>query len=269
MAPNTRNDSANEWPSEEEPVVAARDLVKLYERGQRTVRALDGVSLAVRGGEFVAVIGKSGAGKSTLLHVIGALDQPTSGSVLLAGDELVGMPDRRLADLRRRRVGFVFQAFNLLRACSAAENVALPMVLDGVPRSDAKQRAHELLISLDLGDRVDHQPAELSGGECQRVAIARALALDPDVILADEPTGNLDTQSGAGILSLLRHTASDRGTAVVVATHDPAVRDFADVVLQMRDGRLVDGTPTGTVGRSGEGRVSDQASKNPTVRSPP
>lgn len=220
-------------------VVEVRDLVKEYRTGAQRVRALDGVSFSIGAGELVSVMGPSGAGKSTLLHLLGALDSPTSGSVLLEGVELGSMADRELTRLRRHSLGFVFQFFNLLPTLSAWENVALPRLLDGIPLGRSKPNAVDLLERLGLGHRVEHRPAELSGGEMQRVAIARALIVDPKLVLADEPTGNLDSASGEEVLAHLRASVKDDGRTVVLVTHNERVASFADRLIRIVDGRVV------------------------------
>ncbi|WP_158884796.1 ABC transporter ATP-binding protein [Amycolatopsis anabasis] len=216
-----------------------RDVVRDFQVGKQSVRALDGVTFAVREGQFVAVTGPSGSGKSTLLHVLGGLDQPTSGAVLMDGRELGAVTDDELAELRRHRVGFVFQFFNLLPTLSAWENVAVPRLLDGVPLTRVRGDAEALLGRVGLAGRAEHRPAELSGGQLQRVAIARSLVMNPAVILADEPTGNLDSKTGTRILELLAEIAHDDRRAVVMVTHDPAAASWTDRVVELQDGRLI------------------------------
>ncbi len=219
--------------------IEVRDLVREYAMGRQTVRALDGVSATLSAGEFVAIVGPSGSGKSTLVHLLGGLDTPTSGSIVVDGVDITGLSDAAQSDFRRRTVGFVFQSFNLVPGLTAWENVALPAVLDGGSLRRAKPRALELLERVGLGDRAGHRPSELSGGQTQRVAVARALVLDPPVVIADEPTGNLDSAGGAGVLGLLRQLTAD-GRLVVMVTHDPDAAAGADRVLHVRDGRLAD-----------------------------
>ena len=221
-------------------VLNVEGVVKEYRRGTQTVRALDDVSLTVDEGEFVSVLGPSGSGKSTLLHLMGALDTPTRGIVRIAGVDVAALSDDALTDLRRHRLGFVFQFFNLLPTLAAWENVAVPLLLDGQRLASLRPRAVALLESLGLGHRVDHRPAELSGGELQRVAIARALVGDPLVVLADEPTGNLDSETGAGVLDVLQRSCAERGTAVVMVTHDRNAADRGDRSVHLVDGRLVE-----------------------------
>src|SRR3954469_16471401 len=212
------------------PAVEVRDLVKVYGSGAAAVRALRGVDLAIAPGEFVAIMGPSGSGKSTLLHIVGALESPTSGMVAVGGRRYDGLDDRELTRLRRDHIGFVFQFFNLLGSLSAEENVLLPALI--ARRTDAaiRRRARDLLRLVDLEDRATHTPAELSGGQQQRVSIARALLLEPELLLADEPTGNLDTRSGREVLRILRRLASVDGHTIVMVTHDPIAAAVADRV---------------------------------------
>ncbi|MEV0251065.1 ABC transporter ATP-binding protein [Nocardia sp. NPDC050712] len=215
------------------------DVVREYRIGGATVRALDQVSLRLTAGQFVSVVGPSGAGKSTLLHLLGALDAPDSGSIRFQGTEIGGLDDNRQSEFRRQHVGFVFQFFNLLPTLSAWENVAVPKLLDGTRLRAAKGRALELLDLVGLSGRAAHRPAELSGGQMQRVALARALVLDPPLILADEPTGNLDSKTGAAILELLAEIAHDAARAVVMVTHNTEAAAATDRVLTLGDGRIV------------------------------
>ena len=216
-------------------VVQARGIVRTYSSGAEAVHALRGVDLSVAAGEFLAITGPSGSGKSTLLHVIGGLDRPDEGTVVLEGRDMSSLPDEELALVRRRHLGFVLQFFNLLPTLSAAENVAFPLLLDGHP--DALARAGKSLAAVGLAARSGHRPSQLSGGEQQRVALARALVTKPAVVLADEPTGNLDSATGEGILELLRATA-DAGQTIVMVTHDVRTAEFADRVVRLADGRL-------------------------------
>ncbi|MET7768402.1 ABC transporter ATP-binding protein [Nocardia sp. NPDC005366] len=214
------------------------DVVREYRIGGQTVRALDGVSLRVEAGRFLSVVGPSGAGKSTLLHMLGALDSPGSGSIRFLGREIGHLSENQQAAFRRNQVGFVFQFFNLLPTLSAWENVAVPALLDGIGMRKTRTRAIELLESVGLGDRVRHRPSELSGGQMQRVALARALIMDPPLILADEPTGNLDSHTGTTILELLAGIAHSGDRAVVMVTHNPAAAAATDRLITMRDGRI-------------------------------
>jgi putative ABC transport system ATP-binding protein len=216
-------------------MLTLHDVTKVYTRGPRTVHVLQGVSLSIAAGEFAAVMGPSGSGKSTLLHLLGALDVPTSGSVVLAGRDLGGLSERRRALLRQRQIGFVFQAFNLLPTLTAAENVALPLQLAG--QCGCRQRARAGLEQVQLLHRADHFPEQLSGGEMQRVAIARALVTEPELILCDEPTGNLDSSNARDILALLRSLPDGRRTVVMV-THDRQAAIKSDRIIYLRDGRL-------------------------------
>jgi putative ABC transport system ATP-binding protein len=221
-------------------IVEVRDAVKEYRRGQQSIRALDGVSFAVDAGELLCIVGPSGSGKSTLLHLLGGLDTPTAGRVVVGGRDLQDLSDEELTAFRRHQIGFVFQFFNLLPTLSAWENVAVPRLLDGRRLARSRDEAAALLEEVGLGERIDHRPAELSGGEMQRVAIARALINDPSLILADEPTGNLDSRSGRLVLDLLRQSATGDGRALVLVTHDEQVAAVADRVVELADGRLVD-----------------------------
>ncbi|QAA77020.1 MAG: ABC-type antimicrobial peptide transport system, ATPase component [Candidatus Bipolaricaulis sibiricus] len=215
-------------------------ITKDYRLGKTTVQALRGLDLTVNEGEVVALMGPSGSGKSTLMHILGALDTPTSGTARFDGQSLQQLSENQLATLRGRKVGFVFQTFNLVATLSAQKNVELPMVFLGVPKRERALRARELLGKVGLADRIRHKPNELSGGERQRVAIARALANNPEIILADEPTGNLDTETGAPILDLLKRLSTDEGRTVVLVTHDPEAARIANRVIRLRDGRVVE-----------------------------
>lgn len=220
-------------------VVEALDVHKTYRRGSVEVKAVAGVSLSIKAGEMVAIVGPSGSGKSSLLNLLGALDRPDAGEVLIDGTKLSGLDDAARTRMRRNKVGLIFQFFNLLPLLTARENVTLPLLLGGVSRSEADKRADELLAGVGLSSRADHTPEEMSGGEMQRVAIARALAPRPAVLLCDEPTGNLDSQVGVAVLALLRSAARDNGCAVIMVTHDPRAANTTDRVLEFRDGRLV------------------------------
>jgi putative ABC transport system ATP-binding protein len=221
-------------------IIEVNQLTKVYGSGDTAVKALDGVSLSIEAGQLVAVMGPSGCGKSTLLHLIGGLDQPTSGTVLIEGRDISRMKDNELTTLRRQKMGFIFQFFNLIPVLNAAENTALPLVLDGVPQAKAAGVAAEWLERNKLADRASHRPDELSGGQQQRVAIARAMVSDPVIILADEPTGNLDTRSGDEIATSLRRLVSDYGRTVLMVTHDPRIAAYADRIIFLKDGKIVD-----------------------------
>jgi putative ABC transport system ATP-binding protein len=221
--------------------VDLRDVRKIYGVGPDPVAALDGVSLRIDPGEFVAITGTSGSGKSTLMHLIGCLDTPTSGRVTVAGEDISKAGSDRLARLRNRSIGFVFQSFNLLPRLDVQKNIELPLVYAGTRRAERGQRARDAAAKVNLSDRLTHRPSQLSGGQCQRVAIARALVNDPALILADEPTGNLDSANGAEVLQLLGELHK-LGRTIVLVTHDPAVAARAARVIEMRDGRIVKDT---------------------------
>jgi len=224
-------------------LIEVRDMTKVYGAGDMAVHALQGVSLDVRRGEFVAIMGPSGSGKSTFMHLLGCLDRPTSGSYCLAGQEVSRLSADELAIVRSRQIGFVFQSFNLLARTTALENVELPMLYAGMPRDTRTSRATELLASVGLGNRLDHRPSELSGGQQQRVAIARALANGAPLLMADEPTGNLDSASSAEIMMLVRRLNEQQGLTVVLVTHDMGVAAWSKRVVTFRDGRIVSDTP--------------------------
>ena len=225
-------------------MIEFRDVRKIYRQGPREIAALDGVTVRIPPGGFTCLMGPSGSGKSTFLHLAGGLDLPTSGDVRVEGESTRSRDDDALALLRRRRLGFVFQFFNLIPSLSVEENVALPLLLEGVRTSEIDRRVAPLLERVGLAGRRGHAPAELSGGEMQRTAIARALVADPAIVLADEPTGNLDRATGRGILELLHAVAKEDGRTVVVVTHDPSAAEFADRVIGLRDGRVEsDGGP--------------------------
>ena len=223
-------------------VLEARSLVKTYDTGGANVSALRGVDVTIERGEFVAIMGPSGCGKSTLLHLLAGLDRPTSGEVWLDGQRIDELSETELARLRRRKVGFVFQFFNLVPTLSAVENVELPLLLVGRRRKEARRSASNLLTELGVGDKDSSAPIQLSGGQQQRVALARALANTPDIVLGDEPTGNLDSAATRDVLGLLRG-ARDRGQTLLIVTHDARVAAVADRVLALRDGRVADDTP--------------------------
>ncbi|HUA27309.1 MAG TPA: ABC transporter ATP-binding protein [Streptosporangiaceae bacterium] len=229
-------------------LIELTDVRKTYRTGSLEVAALAGITLNIDEGEYVAVMGPSGSGKSTLMHILGCLDVPTSGSYRLAGEDVGEMSEAQLADVRNRRVGFVFQQFNLLASMPAWRNVELPLSYRGGSRADRRERAITALSRVGLGDRVQHRPGELSGGEQQRVAIARALVTEPDLLLADEPTGNLDSGSTAEILGLLDELHGDERTIVVI-THEADVAHRSQRTVRMLDGLVSDDAPTAAVGR--------------------
>ncbi len=225
-------------PSRAEPVIVLDDVSKVYPLGDTPLRALDHVSLSVEQGEFVAVMGSSGSGKSTLMNLIGCLDRPTTGHYRLAGRDVSDLPRSELATLRNQMLGFVFQSFNLLRRTSAIENVELPLVYGGVPRRERLKRARAALEQVGLGDRVDHLPSQLSGGQQQRVAIARAIVNQPRILLADEPTGNLDTKTSENVMALFQELWRT-GLTIVYVTHEPDIARYASRVVVLRDGRIL------------------------------
>ena len=220
-------------------LIEIRDLVKVYRMGENDVRALDGVAVGVEHGEFVAIMGPSGSGKSTLMNLIGCLDTPTSGTYRLNEQEVSRLNDDELARIRNREIGFVFQTFNLLSRTSALENVEVPLVYAGVPRTERRQRATEMLAMVGLGDRMHHQPNELSGGQRQRVAVARALVNRPSLLLADEPTGNLDSRTGEEIMQLF-DDLNRAGNTIVLVTHEEDIAAHARRTIRLRDGRIVE-----------------------------
>jgi putative ABC transport system ATP-binding protein len=231
------------------------DLVKKYGSGDTAVTALDRINVNINPGEFVSIMGPSGCGKSTLLHLMGGLDRATSGKVLIEGNDLTTLNDNKLTELRRRKIGFVFQFFNLIPVLGATENAALPLTLDGAKPAEAKARAVDWLNKVGLGNRLNSRPDQLSGGQQQRVAVARALVADPKLILADEPTGNLDSRSGEEIAALLRQVADDWSRTVVMVTHDPRIAAYADRIIFLKDGTIVDETHLNPVVESAETRM--------------
>ena len=220
-------------------MISIRNLNKIYKNGSVEVHALKDVNLEIEHGEFIAVMGQSGSGKSTLMNIIGCLDRPTSGEYLLDGIEISKQEQDELSLIRNKKIGFVFQAFNLIPRTNILRNVELPMIYAKVKSSKRKQRSLELLERVGLGDRIHHVPNELSGGQKQRVAIARALANNPPIILADEPTGNLDTQSSEDIMTIFRQL-NDEGTSVILVTHEPEIARYADRVIVFRDGVIIE-----------------------------
>ena len=252
-SPGSPGDTAEVWvestgtyPLVQPPVIEAHDVWKTYRNGSLEVDALRGVSVEIQSGEYVAITGPSGSGKSTLMHILGCLDVPTSGTFHLAGEDVSTMSEEELAHVRNRRIGFVFQQFNLLASMSAWRNVELPLLYAGVERSERKRRALGALERVGLDTRVDHRPGELSGGQQQRVAMARALVTDPDLILADEPTGNLDSVSAADVLGLLDELHRS-GRTIVLITHEADVAEAADRTVRIRDGQILDPEPATSV----------------------
>ncbi len=221
-----------------EYTVETEDLAKYYYMGKYVVKALDGINLKVRRGEYVSIMGPSGSGKTTLFNMIGGLDRPTRGKVYIDEVDISKLDAYELAWLRARKIGYVFQTFNLIPVLTALENVMLPMIFVGTPREQRIKKATELLTMVGLGDRLHHKPGELSGGQQQRVAIARALANDPAIVLADEPTGNLDLQTGLEIINLLRALNKEKGVTIVTATHDLKMIDVSDRIVYLRDGKI-------------------------------
>ena len=221
----------------QEAVISIRDMTKVYLMGEHEVRALNGVSLDIHKGEFVAIMGPSGSGKSTMMNMLGALDTPTDGRYFLAGTDVSKLNDDQLADIRNQEIGFVFQNFNLLSRTTAIQQVELPLIYAG--KNQRRQRAREALELVGLGDRLDHKPSELSGGQQQRVAIARALVNEPAIILADEPTGNLDSKSGTEIMQIFQKLNRDKGITIIFVTHDPWIARHTRRVIRLADGLIV------------------------------
>ena len=219
-------------------MIELRQVSRHFQVGDQTVHALDRVDLAIESGEFISIMGPSGSGKSTLLNILGLLDRPTHGSYRLNGADVAKLDDSRLADQRQQNIGFVFQSFHLIPRLNARENVELPMVLAGAPMASRRERARQVLQSMGLGKRLDHRPDQLSGGERQRVAIGRAIVMNPKVLLADEPTGNLDSQSSNDVIDIL-HRLNRDGLSLLVVTHDPEIGGQAHRRLAMRDGRII------------------------------
>ncbi|MFN2145306.1 MAG: ABC transporter ATP-binding protein [Anaerolineales bacterium] len=219
-------------------VVDARDITKVYQMGEVEVHALRGLSVQIAPGEILSIMGPSGSGKSTLMNILGCLDRPTSGEYYLNGESVANLNDDQLAEIRNRGVGFVFQSFNLLPRATALANVELPMRYSELNGRSRKEVATEALEAVGLGDRIHHRPNELSGGQMQRVAIARALVNNPAIIMADEPTGNLDSKSGDEIMTLLKNLNKERGTTLIIVTHDPEIAELTNRVISIRDGRI-------------------------------
>jgi putative ABC transport system ATP-binding protein len=228
-------------PSNGRPIIEIRDLVKIYEMGEHNVYALNGVSMDIHEGDFLAIMGPSGSGKSTMMNMLGALDTPTSGTYLLDGTDVGSLSDDRLAEIRNRKIGFVFQNFNLLSRTPALQQVELPLVYAGAKQRH--ERARQALELVGLGDRLDHKPSELSGGQQQRVAIARALVNEPAIILADEPTGNLDSRSGTEVMQIFQRLNREQGITVIFVTHDPWIARHTRRVVMLADGKIVRDEP--------------------------
>jgi len=221
-----------------EQLIKIEEITKTYQMGQVEVRALRGVSLEIAEGEFVSIMGPSGSGKSTLMNIVGCLDQPTAGRYWLDGTDVSKLNDNQLAEIRNRKIGFVFQTFNLLARTTAFQNVTLPLIYAGMSARERRDRSRQALEAVGLGDRLDHRPNELSGGQQQRVAIARALVSEPAIILADEPTGNLDTTSGEEIMAIFRQLNEKQGMTVVFVTHDPEIAEETRRIIRIRDGMI-------------------------------
>ena len=220
-------------------VIHVKDAWKIYKLGEVEVQAIKGINIDIKEGEFVSIIGKSGSGKSTTLNMIGCLDIPTKGHIYLDGQDIANMDEAKLAKIRGKKIGFIFQTFNLIPSLTTMGNVMVPMVFQGYSEIQRDKRARELLIKVGLGHRLDHKPSELSGGERQRVAIARALANDPEVILADEPTGNLDTKTGEQILAMLKDLNKKEGKTLIIVTHDEYVAETAERIIELKDGLVM------------------------------
>ncbi len=222
-----------------DPIIKLEDVWKIYLLDKVELTALKGVSLEINPGDFVTIMGPSGSGKSTLLNMVGALDFPTKGNLFLNGKNVSSLSENELAQLRGKTIGFIFQEFNLLPNLNALENVMLPMVFQGMPEKEREEKAKSLLVSVGLENRILHQPAELSGGERQRVAIARAFANDPEMVIADEPTGNLDSNTGKMIMEILEGFHKDKKKTVVVVTHDPNIASYSEKIINIKDGQVV------------------------------
>ncbi|MFP3852929.1 MAG: ABC transporter ATP-binding protein [Anaerolineales bacterium] len=221
------------------PVIRAKNLIRTYQLGEVSVRALRGVSFDIKRGELLTVMGPSGSGKSTLMNILGCLDRADDGQYILDDENVSELDDDRLANIRNRKIGFVFQTFNLLSRTTALANVEMPLIYSGISLQDRRERAKEALISVGLGDRLNHNPNELSGGQQQRVAVARALVNNPSIILADEPTGNLDTESGVDVMRIIQELNREQQITVLVVTHDPFIARHTERVIRLQDGRIV------------------------------
>jgi putative ABC transport system ATP-binding protein len=221
------------------PIIELKDVWKIYQMGDVQVVALSGLNLAVKKGEFVSIMGPSGSGKSTAMNMVGCLDIPSKGSIFLDGKDISKLRESDLAQIRGRKIGFIFQQFNLIPTLTALENVMLPMIFQNIPKDERVEKAKKLLQLVDLGERMDHKPNELSGGQQQRVAIARSLSNSPEVILADEPTGNLDSKTGSTVMDFLRKLHEDEGKTIIMVTHDEDVAKNADRIEYLKDGKIV------------------------------
>jgi len=221
-------------------LIQLNNVWRTYRMGDNEVHALQGMNLVVKQGEFVAIMGPSGSGKSTAMNMIGCLDIPTQGEIYLGGKNISHLSESELAQIRGRKIGFIFQKFNLINTLTAKENIMLPLIFQGIPEKEREQRAEKLLALVSLTDRANHKPTELSGGQQQRVAIARALAVDPDVILADEPTGNLDSKTGKSVLGFLKQLHKEKGKTIVIVTHDENIAHNAERIELLRDGQIVE-----------------------------
>jgi putative ABC transport system ATP-binding protein len=223
----------------DKPIIELKDVWKIYQMGEVQVVALNGLDLAVRKGEFVSIMGPSGSGKSTAMNMIGCLDIPSKGTILLDGKDISKLKESDLAQIRGRKIGFIFQQFNLIPTLSAVENIMLPMIFQGIPKEERLEKARKLLKMVELHDRMDHKPNELSGGQQQRVAIARSLSNDPEVILADEPTGNLDSKTGSTVMDFLKKLHKDEGKTIIMVTHDEDVAKNAERIEYLKDGKII------------------------------
>jgi len=222
-----------------EDIIVLEDVVKIYKMDGVETPALNGISLKIKKEDFIAIMGPSGSGKSTLMHLIGCLDRPTSGKIYIEGRDVSTLSDNELAKIRNQKIGFVFQSFYLLPRFSALQNVELPLIYRGVPPKERKQKAKELLERMGLSHRIDYRPTQLSGGEQQRVAIARALAIDPIILLADEPTGNLDTKSSHEIMELLTKLHEEQGLTIIIVTHEKDIADYCKKIVRIQDGKIL------------------------------
>jgi putative ABC transport system ATP-binding protein len=224
---------------DKDKILRLENVWKIYKMGEVKVTALAGLDLSVKNGEFLSIMGPSGSGKSTAMNMIGCLDIPTKGHIYLEGRDISTLSESNLAQIRGRKIGFIFQQFNLIPTLTAIENITLPMIFQNTPRNERLKKAKELLEMIGLGDRIDHKPTELSGGEQQRVAIARALSNDPEVVLADEPTGNLDSKTGQTVMNFLRRLHEEKGKTIIMVTHDKDVAKHADRIEYLKDGKII------------------------------